>query len=415
MHYTYNDELCIKETYIKDKHAKTKAVIKNIVNTHFTNITPSTKYYKILYEIEISKRIASLEELAQSIRSSYKDVIIIAMGGASLNPQSVVALRLNNSTPKFHFLDSTDPRKLTQLLSKVRLQDTACLVFSNSGETIETTAGLTILLNIYQKNNLPNIKDHFFFITGSSDNSIRKIANELGSVIIDHEPDISGRYATFTNITLLPGLIAGLNMHAFLAGANSVLKDLRTNHEESIPALAAATLFSAQLPLHITISYLENLSSYLRWYAQIESESLGKKGKGFTPVYGIGPMDQHSMFQLYLDGPGDKLYTFYYVQDNQTNYQALKTLNNFKPEYLANKGLAEINSAMLQASIESLTSKNLPVRTIILNSFAEECMGALMMHSAIETIILGHLMQNNPFDQPEVEYIKTAAKKLLQN
>ena len=202
-------------------------------------------------------------------------------------------------------------------------------------------------------------------------------------------------------------------MRAFLEGANSVLDDLWSNKENSLPAKSATTLNALNLPITVNISYMENLFPFLEWQRQIISESLGKNGNGITPLHGIGPMEQHSILQLYLDGPKDKLFTFFYAKESPENSKELSISADTLPAYLKGKYIGEINNAELNATIGSLADKKLPVRTIIIDEFNEFALGALMMHSAIETVILGHLMSVNPFDQPGVEQIKIKAKKIL--
>ena len=418
MTYTYDDDLCFSAANSPVSTIQKDAiVIKNrinqIINDTFAKTTAQTKYYKLLHKIDIDAEIKPLTQLADNLRQNFSDVVIISMGGASLNPQAIVALKLLNSQPRFHFLNSTDPRRLIKIFSEIDLAHTACIVISNSGSTTETISMFGVLLNAYQQAKLPNIPEHFYFITGSGDTPLRSMASNLGSTILDHSNDICGRYSGFSNVGILPGLIAGLDMRAFLEGANSVLDDLWSNKENSLPAKSATTLNALNLPITVNISYMENLFPFLEWQRQIISESLGKNGNGITPLHGIGPMEQHSILQLYLDGPKDKLFTFFYAKESPENSKELSISADTLPAYLKGKYIGEINNAELNATIGSLADKKLPVRTIIIDEFNEFALGALMMHSAIETVILGHLMSVNPFDQPGVEQIKIKAKKIL--
>jgi glucose-6-phosphate isomerase len=152
------------------------------------------------------------------------------------------------------------------------------------------------------------------------------------------------------------------------------------------------------------------MSPLLTWYSQIIAESLGKDGKGITPVWGIGPNEQHSLLQLYLDGPKDKVYTLINIENQDTRY---KLHSNVEPNFLENKTLAEINGAEFRATVAALKHKKSPVREIIIDKYDEFNLGAIMLHFAIEVITIGHMMNINPFDQPGVELIKIEARNIL--
>ena len=58
----------------------------------------------------------------------------------------------------------------------------------------------------------------------------------------------------------------------------------------------------------ILFNYEPKLEKFLYWYQQLIAESLGKEGIGLLPVISPAPKDHHSLLQLYLDGPKDKLF-----------------------------------------------------------------------------------------------------------
>jgi glucose-6-phosphate isomerase len=154
---------------------------------------------------------------------------------------------------------------------------------------------------------------------------------------------------------------------------------------------------------------------FLEWYSQIIGESLGKDGKGYTPLKGLGPNDQHSMLQLYLEGPQDKFFSFFYLEKINPEVGKYKTINLNKFGYLAHKELSDINKANFTATINALSLKKLPIRSIILKELSSEAFGAMVCHLMLETITIGHLTRVNPFNQPGVEMIKIRSKELISN
>src|SRR5262249_56780223 len=79
-----------------------------------------------------------------------------------------------------------------------------------------------------------------------------------------------------------------------------------------VPAAVGAALavtLGATKPISVMLAYADKLERFTRWYVQLWAESLGKDGKGTTPVAALGPVDQHSQLQLLIAGPRDKLIT----------------------------------------------------------------------------------------------------------
>lgn len=407
--YTYIDRTNIEQSKLDAYQEE----LTNLIAKNYANTDSTTDYLKVFHQFDSDKIINELSPTAQQIRNNFDDVIIVAMGGATLNPQTITSVRRKNVSPKIHFALTTDPMKFATILEQVNLRKTAVLVSSNSGGTTETIVMFSALLKAYQDAGIPNIKNHFFFVVGDDANPIRKMATELGGKIHSHDMGIGGRYSGFTAVGILPGLIAGLNMHDFLGGANSVSANFWKDKNTAHPIRAALSLYLAQKPIHVSLAYSDALSPYLEWYSQIIAESAGKNGLGLTPVRGVGPMDQHSLMQLYLDGPHDKIYTFFKVENYDADLANIQFAAQTQPTYLQEHKLHEVHDAQYKASVYAVKHNKNPLREIILKRFDERCIGALMMHSAIEIITLCYLMKVNPFNQPGVELIKVKAREIL--
>ena len=154
------------------------------------------------------------------------------------------------------------------------------------------------------------------------------------------------------------------------------------------------------------------MSDTIFWIQQLISESLGKKGFGLLPVISECPKDHHSLLQLYLDGPRDKIF---YIFSSKKNNKEKKIKNLFgkKLDYLNNKSMDRIITAQKEALIKTLKNKNIPFRKIEINSFSESSLGNIFSYFIFETILLGKLTKVNPFDQPSVEQVKLLTKKIL--
>ena len=162
----------------------------------------------------------------------------------------------------------------------------------------------------------------------------------------------------------------------------------------------------------IFLNYYPELESFLFWLQQLLGESLGKKNKGFLPMISNVPKDHHSLLQLYLDGPKDKLF---YIFSNEIKTQSKKKLKNSKlvSKALNNKSLSQIKRAQKKALIKAFKIKKIPFRLFEIKKNNEMVLGSLFSYFILETILIGKLNDINPFDQPAVEQIKNLTKKFL--
>ena len=136
------------------------------------------------------------------------------------------------------------------------------------------------------------------------------------------------------------------------------------------------------------------------------------QGKGFLPFVSSAPKDHHSLLQLYLDGPKDKL--FYIFSAEIFNDKKITTKNLDKNlDFLNNKSLNQIKTAQKNAFIKVLKRKKIPFREFIIKDFSEESLGEFFSYFILETALIGKLSNINPFDQPAVEEVKADTKKLL--
>ena len=361
--------------------------------------------------------IPLLQEIANKIRKDFTTLIVLGTGGSTLNPQSLVALRQDlNPDFKIYFADNIDPYFTEQLFAGINIQKTAFLATSKSGGTVEVLAHTLLSISKLEEAGIKNIGRHFFIISDPISNVLKDIGQEIGATMLDHEADIGGRFSTFTNVGLLPALVAGLDANLFRRGAAQVVDDFLAN-ESSYPIAGAAlalTAMNANLSINVFMPYLEALKPFTTWVCQIWAESLGKNGKGSTPVRAAGTLDQHSQLQLYLDGPADKLFNIIGIENK--NIGPLITsrfTGKAGAAYLEGKHFSEVNMAAQAGTAITISANGRPVRNLSLARLDEECLGALMMHFIIETILVAQVFEINAFDQPAVEDGKKLARQIL--
>ena len=155
------------------------------------------------------------------------------------------------------------------------------------------------------------------------------------------------------------------------------------------------------------------MEKFLFWCQQLIAESLGKEGKGFLPVISNVPKDHHSLLQLYLDGPKDKIFYIFSIKEKKTSSLKINNLTK-KSNFLHNKHLNEIKIAQKEALIKSLKKKNIPFREIVINENDEKTIGRLFSYFMLETAMIGKILKINPFDQPAVEEVKNFTRSILK-
>ena len=160
------------------------------------------------------------------------------------------------------------------------------------------------------------------------------------------------------------------------------------------------------------MNYDEGSNNLFKWYQQLTAESLGKKGKGIFPIISTMPKDNHSLMQLYLDGPKNNFYTFFYVHEKKSLKINSKEIL-FSHKYLRNRSLNQIMLSQKLATEKVFLKKNLPFRSFEVLQKDEKTLGELFCFFILETILLGRALKINPYDQPSVELIKKETKRIL--
>lgn len=371
----------------------------------------------LLKIVDETSDLKELQQLSEEMRSQFDTMVVLGTGGSILNPESICALKRHLGDKELFFADTVDPLVFENRLSKIELKKTAFVAISKSGSTLETVSQALICLELCKETLGDTYHKHWFFITDPHETPLRNLAQEIGARIVDHPAKIGGRYSGLTSVGLLPAGFAGLDIAAVRKGASAIVKEMMAKKEQSMPAQSAAAYFcllKKNISLAVMLPYVERLSDFTTWYSQIVAESLGKDGKGVTPIRAIGPLDQHSQLQLFLDGPQDKWITVITQSAHSAQHKIKQTFASMQQfAYLKNKTLADVLCAEQRGTIETLQNNKRPLRHIAIKNLDEENIGGLMMHMMLEVILLGKLMEINPFDQPAVEQGKVRTRELL--
>jgi glucose-6-phosphate isomerase len=375
--------------------------------------------------------IGAIIGAAGRLTPGASDIVFLGTGGSSLGGQTlaqlgghaVPGLGVLRQGPRLHFMDNLDPETFAALLALLPLATTRFLAISKSGGTAETLMQTAAVISALEEQRLDDrIPDLLLGITEPARlgkrNGLRDLLAAHRVTMLDHDPNVGGRFSVLSNVGLLPAAVLGLDVTAIRAGAGNALALVVADKPPAeVPAAVGAALAVALAegkPISVLMAYADRLERMTRWYVQLWAESLGKDGKGTTPVGALGPVDQHSQLQLFIAGPRDKLFTIVTVGAAGRGPRVDQKLADLAGEpALGAKTIGDLVAAQGRATAETLAKNGCPVRTIHIDRLDEASLGELLMQLMLETIIAARLLGVDPFDQPAVEEGKLLAKQYL--
>jgi glucose-6-phosphate isomerase len=380
--------------------------------------------YAFLDQPDRRDDLAAIREAAARF-DGFDTVLLLGTGGSSLGARTLAALvdgglgLWKRGGRRLVVAENVDPFGFEKLLAAVDLKSTGVLAISKSGGTAETLAQLHALLpHLAASVGAAKIAKHVTIVTEPTDNALRRIADRFALPTLPHPPTLGGRYSVLSAVGLLPACLLGLDIEALRAGAAQARDAALAEPETSLPAHGAALAVALAAQGHtqtVFCAYADILGPFGQWYAQLWAESLGKGGKGTTPLRAVGTVDQHSQLQLWLDGPADKLFTIVSQtsRDKGPRYDAA-TLADPALGYLAGRTMGDILDVAARATAETLARRGRPVRLMHVETLDETSLGALLMHFMLETVIAADLFGIEPYEQPAVEEGKILARRYLQ-
>lgn len=356
-----------------------------------------------------SQNFAEVEKFARANRK-WRQILILGIGGSALPSQTLIrALAKINlgvrseASPEFYFLDNLDAGKAARIFEKLDWKNTLAIVITKSGETLETLANFFVVKQKLGK----NWRRQVVAITDSEKGFLREFATREKLTTFEIPREIGGRFSIFSNAGLLPATLAGADLRKLLEGVTSV------KFEQAFEfARIHAAEFRRGKNISTFCAYSNALASLAKWWEQLLAESIGKNSKvGITPAIAIGAAAQHSLLQLWMDGPDDKFFIFTRVKNSAADFKIPNPSNEFK--FLRGKSMQQILRAEFEATVKSLAKKKHALSAFEISRIDEFEIGKLLQFWMLEIYFLGKILKVNPFNQPGVERGKILARKLL--
>ena len=352
--------------------------------------------------------------IANDFSTRKKKIVIFGTGGSNLGARALNDIILEKNS-KIEFYDNIDPIFFSKSLSQTNFDSTGFLIVSKSGTTPETLAQFSALYQLAEEtNNLDVFLRNILIITEFKDSPLYKIAKDKNCLLLEHNPNIGGRYSVFSNVGIVPAIIAGLNITKLYNGVSEIINNIEKYLNLSLGKYLcnkANTKYNS----NILMTYSDYAYFFGKWYLQLWAESIGKDQNGITPIHSVGTTDQHSQLQLYLDGPRDKFFSFLTTAHSGKGMRINNDIfNDTDVDYFKDKTMGDLMEAEQKATIETFKINKFSFREIFIPKIDEENIGKLLAFSMVETISSCIYLGVNPFNQPAVEQSKKLTKTFLR-
>ncbi len=324
---------------------------------------------------------------------------VFGMGGSSLSTK-LLAQFIDPSVinKSLYIYDNPSPVSIKSNLTNLNINNKDKFIFiSKSGNTIEIQFFLHLVIKILKQKNIKNIFKKFIFITEDNKNYMHNFAYKKNILCFNHDVNIGGRFSMFSITGLLPLIVMGYSLKKllknFIAAKNKFIKNHQTLANNIFSSLRYEDI--NKLSNIVGLSYHDKIHSVNEWYRQIFAESLGKNKKAKNYISAYGSIDQHSQFQLFIDGPKDKRFIFFEMQ-NKT--QIIKNKNDLIANY-------NLISVLEKGAIKTLEQKNFLVDQIMIDENLEDY-SYLIFYLIFDIFLRSKVAKINFLDQPAVEILK---------
>lgn len=356
--------------------------------------------------------------------------LVLGIGGSYLGARAVIEALLptyrneqsreaRNGRPRIYFegnnMDPDAIHSLMDLLPKKRpanLAETFSInVISKSGGTVETALAFRLFQNKAKEVYGTDSSKYIVATTDKSKGTLRAIADREGFETFVIPDDVGGRYSVLTPVGLLPAAVAGVDIHALVAGARYMAErckgaDLKTN-----PAYMLAALMNLAYNKGKDVSIMACWSKALEfvgfWYDQLCAESIGKDGQGRVPLTSVNTRDLHARGQEIQDGPRNTVVTNLVVKNFHRDIK-VPTVDG-DPDglnYLAGQAISEMQFKAMEGTAYAYARDGRPSLNVLIPEINAFTLGQIFYLFELATVAEGYLMGINPMDQPGVEAYK---------
>lgn len=380
--------------------------------------------------------IRAAGEYAAEMRGGFDTVCVVGIGGSALGAWALdcgirgphpVQGAYTPERPRLVILDNVDPSFTQAALDSMNPRKTQVVVIAKSGGTAETVATFLVVRDWLEKALGRKHAARIAAVTTEGKGDLAALAQAEGYRTFGIPENVGGRFSVLSAVGLVPGALIGIDIRKLTRGAARMThlswqEDLRENI-----ALRAALCHwliwtRKNKSIQVAFPYSNHLWGTAFWFRQLWAESLGKarnrRGEtvytGQTPVAALGTTDQHSQVQLYIEGPNDKVFTFWAVRKfSSAGRIPARRFGLPAFDALAGQSLEKLIDAERRATAAALIENGRPNCTFTLDRVDEEHLGAFLQMMEFQTAFMGELLNIDAFDQEGVELGKKLTYGLM--
>jgi glucose-6-phosphate isomerase len=394
-----------------------------------------------------ASELGKVLSISARLREEVDRVVVLGIGGSYLGARALfealchtyhneMPARSRLGKPRVYFegnnVDNDAVQDLLELLENTcvdpELQEErwGVIAVSKSGSTLETSAAYRVFRNEaarYYGSHSDWLKKLIVPVTGPSGRmyDLAKAEGYEDDAILTVPEKVGGRFSVFSSAGLLPAAVMGLDVRALLLGAATMTRRFLEEPFDRNPVLQYAAvnyLMSEEVgkKTRVLAVWSKKLEGLGLWYDQLLAESLGKQGRGPTPLTVVQTRDLHSRGQQHQEGTRDKVINNLIVKSpKQPPIQiGMSDRNEDDLNSMSRKTLPDVMAAAHQGTTQAYHDAARPTADIVLPTLSEHTMGQLMQMLMLATVLEGRLMGLNPYGQPGVESYKKHTVRLLK-
>lgn len=388
--------------------------------------------------IDDNSLLEKVKEKVKEKKSLHPElIIIIGVGGSNLGTKAVESAIIDEykshqqSLPKLLYADSLDSNEAHKISKILELElakgkNPLVCIISKSGSTLEVLANFEIFLSTIQT--YKEDYKQFLIVISNKESMLHEWAKNNNISFLEIPGNNVGRFSVFSPVSLFPLAMLNIKIEDFFKGARIMHKRCLEEDINKNPAMLSAAIHyyhykKNKIKISNLFLFSKSLENLGKWHRQLMAESLGKEfnlskkrvNSGITPIVSIGTIDLHSMEQLYLAGPNDKLTTFVSVKEPEYSVSIPLVSKSGIAKYIQGYNLNKIMNLVLLGVEETFVKKKRAFISLSIPNQSENSIGQFIIWKMMETIFLAHLLGVNAFDQPAVESYKKAVRELLSN
>ena len=371
------------------------------------------------------EEFARIKAAAKKIKEKADILIVIGIGGSYLGARAAIELlrspfynNLKKDTPDIYFVgNNISPTYLNEILSICEGKDLCVNVISKSGTTTEPALAFRIFKKLLEdKYGKEEAKERIFATTDKARGTLKELSNTEGYETFVIADDVGGRFSVLTAVGLLPIAVAGCDIDAIMAGAQSAREAYMNDDMNDCYKYAALRniLYRKGKSVEMLVSYDPAFAMMAEWFKQLFGESEGKDQKGIFPASATFSTDLHSLGQFVQDGSRIMFETVVDVKNTKLDLFLEDDAENLDGlNFLTNQNMSVVNRKAMEGTILAHTEGGVPNIVIEVDKLDEFNFGEMVYFFEKACAISGYMLGVNPFNQPGVESYKKNMFALL--